>query len=45
MEGVYRYMINVYNIALVSSYQILEGHSDEIFSCSFNYEGTTIITG
>ena len=25
--------------------QQLEGHSDEIFSCSFNYEGDTIITG
>ena len=25
--------------------QILEGHTDEIFSCAFNYEGNTIITG
>jgi WD domain, G-beta repeat len=25
--------------------QILEGHTDEIFSCAFNYEGDTIITG
>ena len=25
--------------------QILEGHIDEIFSCAFNYEGDTIITG
>ena len=25
--------------------QVLEGHSDEIFSCAFNYEGNTIITG
>lgn len=25
--------------------QQLEGHTDEIFSCSFNYEGDTIITG
>ncbi|KAL0168738.1 hypothetical protein M9458_036960, partial [Cirrhinus mrigala] len=25
--------------------QVLEGHSDEIFSCAFNYEGDTIITG
>ena len=25
--------------------QILEGHTDEIFSCAFNYEGSTIITG
>lgn len=25
--------------------QILEGHSDEIFSCAFNYDGDTIITG
>ena len=25
--------------------QTLEGHTDEIFSCAFNYEGDTIITG
>ena len=25
--------------------QVLEGHTDEIFSCAFNYEGGTIITG
>lgn len=25
--------------------QTLEGHTDEIFSCSFNYEGDIIITG
>jgi hypothetical protein len=25
--------------------QVLDGHSDEIFSCAFNYEGDTIITG
>ena len=25
--------------------QTLEGHIDEIFSCAFNYEGDTIITG
>ena len=25
--------------------QVLEGHTDEIFSCSFNYEGDFIITG
>ena len=25
--------------------QTLEGHSDEIFSATFNYEGDTIITG
>ena len=24
---------------------MLEGHEDEIFSCQFNYEGDTIITG
>jgi len=24
---------------------VLEGHTDEIFSCSFNYEGDVIITG
>jgi len=25
--------------------QILEGHTDEIFSCAFNYKGDIIITG
>uniref|UniRef100_A0A803Y0I7 Uncharacterized protein n=1 Tax=Meleagris gallopavo TaxID=9103 RepID=A0A803Y0I7_MELGA len=25
--------------------QILEGHTDEIFSCAFNYNGNIIITG
>lgn len=25
--------------------QMLEGHTDEIFSCAFNYEGDTVITG
>jgi dynein assembly factor with WDR repeat domains 1 len=25
--------------------QTLEGHTDEIFSCAFNYEGDYIITG
>ncbi len=25
--------------------QTLEGHTDEIFSCAFNYEGDTVITG
>lgn len=25
--------------------QVLEGHTDEIFSCAFNYEGDTVITG
>ena len=25
--------------------QALEGHTDEIFSCAFNYEGDTVITG
>lgn len=25
--------------------QKLDGHEDEIFSCAFNYEGDTIITG
>jgi WD40 repeat protein len=24
---------------------VLSGHEDEIFSCAFNYEGDTIITG
>ena len=26
-------------------WQVLEGHTDEIFSAAFNYEGDTIITG
>lgn len=25
--------------------QVLEGHTDEIFSCAFNYKGDIIITG
>lgn len=25
--------------------QILEGHTDEIFSCAFNYEGDILLTG
>merc|ERR1740130_953122 len=25
--------------------QVMEGHTDEIFSCAFNYEGDTVITG
>lgn len=25
--------------------QILEGHTDEIFSCAFNYSGDIVITG
>ena len=25
--------------------QVFEGHTDEIFSCAYNYEGDTIITG
>lgn len=29
----------------LSHSQILEGHTDEIFSCAFNYEGDFIITG
>lgn len=28
-----------------SCLQMLEGHTDEIFSCAFNYEGDFIITG
>lgn len=24
---------------------VLVGHSDEVFSCAFNYDGDTIITG
>lgn len=25
--------------------QVLEGHTDEVFSCQFNLQGDTIITG
>ena len=25
--------------------QVLTGHTDEVFSCTFNYAGTSIITG
>lgn len=25
--------------------QVLSGHTDEVFSCAFNYEGDSIITG
>ena len=32
-------------VAANLSCQVLEGHSDEIFSCAFNYEGDTVITG
>ncbi len=28
-----------------SCLQVLEGHTDEIFSAAFNYEGDTVITG
>jgi len=37
------FIILLHNIDVL--FQVLEGHSDEIFSCSFNYEGDTIITG
>lgn len=30
---------------LLQPHQVLEGHTDEIFSCAFNYEGNIIITG
>ena len=32
-------------VLVLITMQVLEGHSDEIFSCAFNYEGDTIITG
>ncbi len=32
-------------LCMLSRTQMLEGHTDEIFSCAFNYEGNTIITG
>ena len=31
--------------SLASPLQVLEGHTDEIFSAAFNYEGDTVITG
>jgi dynein assembly factor with WDR repeat domains 1 len=30
---------------LEGSLSVIKGHEDEIFSCAFNYEGDTIITG
>ena len=37
---------NVYKFFKVFIYnKKFEGHTDEIFSCAFNYEADTIITG
>jgi dynein assembly factor with WDR repeat domains 1 len=35
----------MWNVDTGQEIQILDGHEDEIFSCAFNYEGDTIITG
>jgi dynein assembly factor with WDR repeat domains 1 len=35
----------VWNTDTGAQVQVLEGHTDDIFSCAFNYEGDTIITG
>ena len=32
-------------LVLGNCQQVLDGHTDEIFSCVFNYEGDTILTG
>ena len=34
----------IWNVDDGKCVQTLEGHHDEIFSCSYNYEGNTIIT-
>lgn len=34
-----------YFIFCICRDKVLEGHTDEIFSCAFNYDGDTIITG
>ena len=47
------YVVSKWEVGVVSTLcvivcvtvQLLEGHTDEIFSCAFNYEGDTIITG
>ncbi len=35
----------VWDVASGRCLQVLQGHTDEIFSCAFNYTGDTIITG
>ena len=35
----------IWDVESEKALQVLEGHEDEIFSCIFNYEGDTIITG
>ena len=35
----------IWDVETGDEIQTLEGHDDEIFSCAFNYEGDTIITG
>lgn len=35
----------IWNAETAEQLEVLEGHEDEIFSCSFNYQGDTIITG
>ena len=38
-------MTSLLTVFFSSTLQVLEGHTDEIFSCAFNYEGNIIITG
>eukprot|EP00831_Metopus_contortus_P005508 TRINITY_DN1208_c0_g1_i1.p2 TRINITY_DN1208_c0_g1~~TRINITY_DN1208_c0_g1_i1.p2 ORF type:complete len:120 (-),score=19.92 TRINITY_DN1208_c0_g1_i1:77-436(-) len=35
----------IWSVDTGAELQRLEGHEDEIFSCAYNYEGDTIITG
>ena len=37
--------MRVWDVESGDCLQVLEGHTDEIFSAAFNYEGDTIITG
>ena len=36
--------VGTHSALLTLSLQVLEGHTDEVFSCAFNYEGDTILT-
>ena len=42
LEGCYKSRLSILYWRFVIRFI---GHSDEIFSCAFNYEGDTIITG
>ena len=35
----------IWNVQTGECIKILDGHTDEIFSCCFNYDGDLIITG